>query len=83
MQPVDTVHIIRSLTDGFPVAGLLWIVLGIVFITFGIFSTLMLWHWREYSTGKYTTTVNMTVYLAVGFGLLIVMALAASWYSAS
>lgn len=65
-----------------PVSSVLWIVFALACIVFCVFSAIMLWHWREYSTGKFTTTANMAVYLGVGVALLGVMALAALWYGA-
>jgi len=64
-----------------PLGGILWSVLGVTFIIYGIYSAIMLWHWNEYSTGKYTTAANMFVYLGVSAGFFALMFLAASWYS--
>jgi hypothetical protein len=50
-------------------------------IVFAIYSAVMLWHWKEYSTGKYTTAANIFLYVGVAAGFLIMMALAAMWYS--
>ena len=47
---------------------------------FCLYSAILLWHWKEYSMGKYTTVANMLVYLGVGVACLIVMGLAAVWY---
>jgi hypothetical protein len=66
-----------------PLGGILWSLLGLTFIVFGIYSVVMLWHWKEYSTGKYTTAANMFVYLGVSVGFIMLMFLAASWYSLS
>ena len=74
----------QSLTDVFallPIGAVLWVFLGVVFIVYGIHSAIMLWHWKEYSTGKYTTVTNMFMYLGVSGGFLFLMFLAASWYS--
>ncbi len=64
-----------------PVAPILWGVLACAFIVFCIYSAIMLWHWKEYSNGKFTTTVHMFVYLGVGGAFLAVMGLAATWYT--
>ncbi len=59
----------------------LWGVLAAVLIVFNIFSAILLWHWRTYSTGRFTTVTNMLVYLGVGIGLLIAMAVSAFSFS--
>lgn len=63
-----------------PVSSVLWIVFALACIGFCVFSAIMLWHWREYSTGRFTTAANMAVYFGVGVALLGTMALAALWY---
>lgn len=67
--------------SAFPLDLLLWIGLIVAVVVFGVYSAILLWHWKEYSTGKFTTVTNMGVYLAVGGALLAVMALAATWSS--
>lgn len=64
-----------------PLDLLLWGGLVVAALVFGIYSAILLWHWKEYSTGKFTTVANMGVYLSVGGALLVVMALAAMWSS--
>ena len=56
-----------------PISMLLWGVVALVAIVFCIFSAIMFWHWKLYSTGRFTTVTSMTAYLVVGFGLLGVM----------
>jgi len=58
----------------------LWIGITVMMILFGIYSAILLWHWKEYSTGKFTTVANMLIYVGVGGGFLLIMALAALWY---
>ena len=65
----------------FPLDAILWIGLIVAVVVFGVYSAILLWHWKEYSTGKFTTVANMGVYLSVGGGLLVTMALAAVWSS--
>ncbi len=60
---------------------ILWIITGCAIIAFSLVSAVFLWHWKQYSTGRYTTVVTMAVYLGVGGGLLGLMSLAALWYS--
>lgn len=63
-----------------PLDLILWVGLILAVVVFGIYSALMLWHWKEYSTGKFTTVANMVVYLGVGAACLLVMGLATVWY---
>jgi len=74
---------VSDVFSALPIGAILWAFLGIVFIVYGVYSAIMLWHWKEYSTGKYTTVANMFVYLGVSGGLLFLMFLSASWYSLS
>ena len=60
----------------------LWLGLAFALVVFGVYSVVLLWHWKEYSMGKFTTVANMFVYVGVGVGLLVIMALSAGWYSA-
>jgi|GEM_PF-3015742 len=64
-----------------PLDLIMWGLFGIVLIIYAIYSLIMLWHWKEYSTGKYTTVANMFMYVGVSVGFLAMMALAATWYS--
>ena len=50
-------------------------------VAFGVYSAVLLWHWRKYSTGKFTTISNMTTYASVGGGLIITMFLSILWYA--
>ena len=72
---------VTSTISALPMGGILWSVLALLFIVFGLYSVVLLWHWKEYSTGKYTTVANMTIYLGVGLGLLALMLLATLWYT--
>ena len=72
-----------QVVETIPVGPVLWVVLGITFIVFGVYSVILLWHWNEYSTGKFTTITNMVTYGTVGVGLLALMVLSATWYSLS
>jgi hypothetical protein len=72
--PVFNIHI-----DAIPMESVLWLVFAAVVLGFGIYSVILLWHWKEYSTGRFTTVANMFVYLGVGVGLLVVMALSTVW----
>ncbi len=60
---------------------ILWGFLGFVLIVFALYTFVMLWHWKEYSTGHLTTNRNMTLYLSVAGGLLATMAGSALWYT--
>jgi hypothetical protein len=66
-----------------PLDLVLWTVVLFSIIVFAIYSAILLWHWKEYSTGKFTTVANMVVYLSVGSGCLAVMALSAFWFGLS
>lgn len=68
--------------DAFPVPLVLWVVFALACIAFCVFGAIMFWHWKEYSTGKFTTTANMLIYLSVGAGCLCAMAFSALWYGA-
>jgi len=58
----------------------LWIGFAAAVLVFGLYSAILLWHWKEYSTGKFTTVANMFIYVGVGGGLLALMAFAAGVY---
>ncbi len=66
--------VFSNLLDSLPVDTILWSLFGVTLIAFGIFSAVLLWHWKLYSTGKYTTVGNMVIYLSVSAGLFTVMA---------
>ena len=64
-----------------PVTQILWvgaIVAGLIFLVHALITA---WHWREYSTGSYTSAANLLTYLSVGTGFIILMFLSALWYS--
>jgi len=69
------------LLNALPVDLILWGVLGVVVLVFGVYSAVLLWHWKIYSTGRFTSAANMFVYLGVSAGFLMLMVLAATWYS--
>ncbi len=73
--------VITSLLKSLPIENMLWFVFGAVLLVFGIFSAVLLWHWKLYSTGKFTTVSNMFVYLGVSAGLFTVMAFSIIWLS--
>ena len=60
---------------------ILWGFLAVLLIAFALYTFIMLWHWKEYSTGHLTTTRNMSLYLGVSGGLLAAMAGSALWYT--
>jgi hypothetical protein len=66
--------------SAFPLGSILWVGLALALIIFCIYSAVVFWHWKEYSTGKFTTVANMLMYLAIGGGLLCVMGLSLVWY---
>jgi DNA-binding transcriptional regulator of glucitol operon len=49
---------------------LLTFVFFLTLIVFAVYSAVMLWQWKRYSTGRYTTVTYMVVYLVVS-GLCI------------
>jgi hypothetical protein len=71
----------QTLLETLPIDTILWVVFGITVIGFGIFSATLFWHWKLYSTGKYTTVGNMVLYLTVSAGLIFVMISSIIWYS--
>jgi hypothetical protein len=79
MEPVD----MQGALDALPIDIILWGLLGVLIIIFGIFSAVLLWHWKVYSTGRFTTVSNMLMYMAVSIGFIVLMVLAATWYSLS
>lgn len=59
----------------------LWALFGLAFATVAVISGVTVWHWHIYSTGKYTTSVTLALYLSVNAGLLLLMALSVIWYT--
>jgi hypothetical protein len=49
-------------------------VLVAVLVVFAVFSAILFWHWRTYSTGRFTTATNMLLYLGVGTAFVVAMA---------
>ena len=45
---------------------ILTILFLIALIFFAVYSAILFWQWKRYSTGRYTTPAYMLVYLAVG-----------------
>ncbi len=78
---MKTVFNFTDLLNNLPIETILWLILGVVVITFGVYSAILLWHWKLYSTGKFTTVGNMIVYLSVGAGFIFVMILSILGYS--
>lgn len=77
---MEYVAVLQSL-ESLPVGGVLLAVFGLTAFVFSVYSAVLLWHWRMYSTGKFTTATNMLVFLSVGIGLLLAMVLSIAWYS--
>ena len=59
----------------------MWGVLGITLIVFGVYSAILLWHWRVYSTGKFTTVGNMLLYIGVSLLFICIMVFSALAYT--
>lgn len=72
---------IAEILGTIPIASVLWMVLGGTIIIFALYSSILLWHWKTYSTGKFTTVSNMFVYLSVSGGFILMMILAIVWFS--
>ncbi len=72
---------IITLLNSLPIDIMLWIILGGIVLVFGVFSSILFWHWRLYSTGKFTTIGNMIVYLSVGACFIFIMFLSIVWHS--
>lgn len=77
MEYTEVLHSLESL----PIGGVLLAIFGVTAFVFSVYSAVLLWHWRMYSTGKFTTAANMLVFLSVGIGLLLVMVFSIAWYS--
>lgn len=65
-----------------PIEILLFGIFALSAIVFSIYSGILFWHWRAYSTGKFTTMGNLLMFVCVGVGLLFIMLFSALWYSA-
>jgi hypothetical protein len=70
-----------SFLEKVPIDSILWVVFGVTVVGFGVFSAILFWHWRLYSTGKYTTVGNMILYLSVSSGLIGTMIASLVWFS--
>lgn len=77
MERLPIAEILESIPVGMALFGLF----GFAAFIFSVYSAVLLWHWKKYSTGKFTTMTNMILYLSVGGGLIIVMLLSIIWYS--
>ena len=77
MQNVSLPVLLESL----PVEIILWVIFGGMLLIFGSFSAVLLWHWKIYSTGRFTTVSNMVLYLTVSAGFLTIMIISIFWYS--
>lgn len=78
---MDATTMLPEMLGLIPVGQILWglsILAGLLFL---IHAAIMTWHWREYSTGAYTSVANMLVYLGVGLGFVVLMLLSSLWYS--
>lgn len=53
---------------------ILWVALLLVVLVFVVFSLVLIWHWKKYSTGKYTTYGSILAYLIVSGGCIGAMA---------
>lgn len=69
-----------SLIETLPLDLVLWGLVIFVFLGFVAYSAIMMWHWRMYSTGRFTTVSTMIVYLTVCGGLFAIMIASAVWY---
>jgi len=72
---------LQTLFNVLPIDIVLWVLFGLVLVVFGIFSAVLLWHWKLYSTGKYTTVSNMILYLTVSAVFLFFMIISVLSYS--
>ena len=72
---------VEQIISVLPVGPILWIVAVLAAILFLVHAVIMMWHWREYSTGAYTTAANLLIFLGVGGGCIALMFLSALWYS--
>ena len=70
-----------GLLDSLPIGAIMWIVLALVTVVFIVFSAILIWHWRMYSTGKFTTVSNMVMYLTVSLFFIVLMGASATAYS--
>jgi hypothetical protein len=77
MQPQIGIDLVNTI----PFDLLLWGAFGATIVTFNVYSAILLWHWRTYSTGRFTSIGNMLLYMGVGAGLLLAMAIAALSFS--
>ena len=64
-----------------PIGGILWVVAILAAVLFLVHALILSWHWREYSTGAYTSAANMLVYLGIGSCFLALLFFSALWYS--
>ena len=77
MEVNSAVELFKSL----PIDIILWAIFGITLIVFGVYSAVLLWHWKIYSTGKFTTVSNMVLYLIVSAVFLSIMIFSAVYYT--
>lgn len=79
--PIDGMPLPAQASSGaLPLDLALWVGLIVAVAVFCLYSAILLWHWKQYSTGKFTTVANMLVYLAVGVGCLLTMGIATVWF---
>jgi hypothetical protein len=79
MESVSAIQIFKAI----PMTPVLWVIFGISVLIFTLYSGMLLWHWKLYSTGKFTTVSNALLYLSVSIGFIFVMGFSIIWYSIS
>ncbi len=77
MQEVPLMEILHTI----PIGYVMWGVFGVTLIIFSVYSAILIWHWRVYSTGKFTTVSNLLLYLGVSMLFIAIMAFSAFAYS--
>jgi hypothetical protein len=77
MEAVSANQILHAI----PMVPVLWGILGISILIFVLYSAVLLWHWKLYSTGKFTTVSNAFLYLGVSAGFIFAMVFSIIWYS--
>ncbi len=51
----------------------LWFATFLIITFYGVYSTILLWHWKKYGTGRFTTAANAVLYLLVSLGFIMLM----------
>lgn len=78
---MNTASAVPQVLSFVPVGAILWGIAIFVGALFLVHAAIMMWHWRDYSTGAYTSATNMLTYLGVGGGFLALMFISALWYT--